>query len=64
VPEAVLVKLHAAAAAALHEPEVVRAITDQGMEPVGGSRADFAALIRADVVKWAAVIRRGNIRAE
>jgi tripartite-type tricarboxylate transporter receptor subunit TctC len=64
VPEAVLVKLHAAAAAALHEPEVVRAITDQGMEPVGGSRAEFAALIRADVVKWAAVIRRGNIRAE
>ena len=64
VPEAVLVKLHAAAAAALHEPEVVRAITEQGMEPVGGSRAAFAALIRADALKWAEVIRRGNIRPE
>jgi tripartite-type tricarboxylate transporter receptor subunit TctC len=59
-----LVKLHAAAAAALHEPEVVRVITEQGMEPVGGSRADFAALIRTDAVKWAEVVQRGNIRPE
>ncbi len=64
VPEAVLVKLHAAAAAALHEPEVVRAITEQGMEPVGSSRAAFAELIRADALKWAEVIRRGQIRPE
>ncbi len=64
VPEAVLVKLHAAAAAALHEPEVLRVITEQGMEPVGSSRAAFAALIRADAMKWAEVVRRGNIRPE
>ena len=64
VPQPVLEKLHAAAAAALRDPEVVRVITEQGMEPVGNSRAEFAALIRADAAKWAAVIRRGNIRPE
>ncbi len=64
VPAAVLEKLHAAAAAALHDPEVVRTMTEQGQEAVGGSRAEFAALIRADVARWGAVIRQVEIKPE
>jgi tripartite-type tricarboxylate transporter receptor subunit TctC len=64
VPAPILDRLHDAAAAALRDPEVVRAIGEQGMEAVGGSRAELAALIRADGAKWAAVLRRANIRPE
>lgn len=64
VPPAVLDRLNAAAAGALRDPEVAAAISGQGMEPVGNSRAEFAAMIRAEVPRWAAVIRRANIRPE
>jgi hypothetical protein len=43
---------------------VVRAIAEQGMEVAGGSRAEFAALIRADGAKWVGVLRRTIIRPE
>ena len=64
VPEPILDRLHAAAAAALHDPEVVRAIAEQGMEAVGNGRAEFAAQIRADNAAWGAVIRRAAIQPE
>jgi tripartite-type tricarboxylate transporter receptor subunit TctC len=48
----------------LRDPEVVKALNDQGIDPVGGSRAELAALIRADKARWAEVIRRANIRPE
>lgn len=64
VPPAILDRLHAAAAGALRDPEVVRAISDQGMEAVGNARAEFDAQLRAEVPRWAAVIRRANIRPE
>jgi tripartite-type tricarboxylate transporter receptor subunit TctC len=64
VPPAILDRLHQAAAGALRDPEVVRAINGQGMEAVGNSRAEFAALIQSEVPRWAAVLRRANIRPE
>jgi tripartite-type tricarboxylate transporter receptor subunit TctC len=36
----------------------------QGVEPMTGSPADFAALIARDRARWAEVIRRGNIRTD
>lgn len=64
VPPAVLDRLNAAAAAALRDPEVAQAIAAQGMEPVGNDRAAFATMIREEVPRWAAVIRRAGIRPE
>jgi tripartite-type tricarboxylate transporter receptor subunit TctC len=63
-PTAVLDALHRAAAGALRDPEVARALYDQGAIPGGNSREEFAAFIRSEMEKWAAVIRRGNIRAD
>lgn len=64
VPAPILDRLHAAAAAALHDPEVVRAIAEQGMEAVGNGRAEFTAKIRADNAAWTAVIRRAAIQQD
>ena len=41
-----------------------RALYDQGAIPGGNSRAEFSAFIRAEMTRWAEVIRRANIRAE
>ena len=64
VPVPMLDRLHQAAAAALHDPEVVRAIAGQGMEAIGNSRAAFATLLRSDNARWTAVVGRANIRPE
>ncbi|MBX6372737.1 MAG: tripartite tricarboxylate transporter substrate binding protein [Acetobacteraceae bacterium] len=64
VPEPILDAIHRAAVAALRDPEVARSLYDQGAIPGGNSRAEFAAFIRSEMEKWAAVIRRGNVRAD
>ncbi len=64
VPAPVLDALHRAAAGALRDPEVARALYDQGAIPGGNSREEFGAFIRSEMEKWAAVIRRGNVRVD
>lgn|GEM_PF-6760640 len=64
MPPAILDRLNEAAVAALRDPEVVRTITDQGMEVVGNPREAFAARIRADVATWSGVIREVGLKPE
>lgn len=33
-------------------------------EPVGGTPAQFAAYLKAQIAKWGKVVREGNIKAE
>lgn len=63
-PEPVLAALHRAAATALQDPEIRRALHEQGAIPGGNSREEFTAFIRAEMTRWAGVIRRANIRAD
>ncbi len=35
-----------------------------GLEPVGSAPAQFASVIKAEMVKWGSVIKRAGIRAE
>jgi tripartite-type tricarboxylate transporter receptor subunit TctC len=39
-------------------------LTGLGLEPVGNAPAEFAAIVKKDLERWAAVIKRGNIRAQ
>jgi tripartite-type tricarboxylate transporter receptor subunit TctC len=39
-------------------------LTGMGFRPIGSSPAEFAARIDAEITRWAAVIRRGNIQPE
>ncbi len=49
---------------ALHEPAVRSRLNAAGLEPAGGSAADFAALIQAEARKWAPVIRQTGVRID
>ncbi|MBI3517501.1 MAG: tripartite tricarboxylate transporter substrate binding protein [Proteobacteria bacterium] len=64
VPEPILDKLNADARAAMATADYQRRCTEQGIQPAPMSRADYAAFIEAQVVKWTAVIKKLGIQPE
>ena len=47
---------------AIHQPDAKAALAAQGMQPVGNTPAEFAAIITADTARWGKVIRDANIQ--
>ena len=50
--------------AILKMDDVKRRFVDQGVEPVGGEPSLFADHIRAEIQKWAKVVKEANIQPE
>ena len=63
-PKAVVEKIHADVVAILAQAEVRERLNALGLDVVGNKPDEFAAVIKADTAKWAAVIRANNIKAE
>lgn len=63
-PQPIVDKLAADLAKALAIPDVRKRLTDIGLEPVGNSPAEFAAIVRNDHGKWGQVIRNANIKLD
>jgi tripartite-type tricarboxylate transporter receptor subunit TctC len=63
-PAPVVVRLHAAFAAALQTTEVRERLTAMGVEPVGGTGDEFRAYLLGERKKWAGVIRTAGIKAD
>jgi tripartite-type tricarboxylate transporter receptor subunit TctC len=63
-PPEIVTKLHAELARALEKPEMRNQLSAQGAEPIGNSPQEFAAFIRAEIDKWAAVIRASGARKD
>jgi len=63
-PQPVIDKLAAIVAEALRAPEVRERLAQDGAEPVGSNPAEFAALVKSELVKWADIARAANIQAE
>ena len=63
-PEAVVEKLNAEVNRILRLKEVAALFRGQGVEPLGGSAAQFEAFLRAQIDKWAAVVKTSGARAE
>jgi tripartite-type tricarboxylate transporter receptor subunit TctC len=59
-----IARLSAECRVALANPEQRRVLEAAGFEPVGSSPADFAALQKAEIERWGALIRRLGIRPE
>ena len=62
--ERVLNLLHAAVTEAVRDPQVQQRWNAQGMVPKPTSRAEFQALIKADLLKWQKVVSENGITAE
>lgn len=63
-PPAVLDRLHAEIARAMAAPDIRDAFASQGFVVESTPPADFAAFVAAEIAKWAAVVRAGNVRAD
>ena len=63
-PEAIVSKLNADIVRVLNLPEVRNRIIELGGEPVGNSPAEFDAFQKAEMVRWARVIKESGAKAE
>jgi tripartite-type tricarboxylate transporter receptor subunit TctC len=63
-PDAVVAKLQAAAQAVVKQPDVLEAMSKQGLEMVVDTPAEFAQLIKTETATWAELIHKMNIHAE
>lgn len=61
-PNDVLDKVHDETVKALALPEVRKKFDELGLEPVGNTPAEFAAVIRKETPEWATVIRNAGIK--
>jgi tripartite-type tricarboxylate transporter receptor subunit TctC len=60
-PAPIVSRLAAAVASVLKEPEVVGALSAQGLEPAGDGPEALARTLRANVAQWHEVVRRAGL---
>jgi tripartite-type tricarboxylate transporter receptor subunit TctC len=63
-PDAVVARLEAATREALEVPAVRERLAGQGMQILEGGPAEFGAFIRAEVARWAPIVRASGATAD
>ena len=63
-PSPIIRKLHLETVKALAVPDVRAKFADLGMEGIGNSPDEFAAVIKSEIPKWAKVIKESGIRPD
>ena len=63
-PRAIVNRIHADSAKVLAMPEVRERLASLGLEVVGSSPEQFDAFVRAEIAKWAKVVKDNNIKAD
>jgi tripartite-type tricarboxylate transporter receptor subunit TctC len=62
-PLPVIEKLAGAANTAMHKPEIVEALRQQGYDPADSGPDKFAAFIRSEYARWSAVARDAGLKS-
>jgi len=63
-PPAVVQKINAEVGAILKDPEIVKKMNAFGFDLVGGTPADFAALIEGETARWTPVVKKLGIKVD
>jgi tripartite-type tricarboxylate transporter receptor subunit TctC len=63
-PRPIVDKLNRAIQEALKTPEMVKLLTEQGIEPAGNNPEEFATAMHADIEKWIRVCREAGIKPQ
>ena len=63
-PSSVVAALNAAANQALKSPDVIKTIQAEGAEVVGGTSAQFAAVLKSDAVKWSKAVKASGAKVD
>jgi tripartite-type tricarboxylate transporter receptor subunit TctC len=64
LPAQTVVKLHSETVKALVLPDLRGRLSDLGLQGIGNSPPEFAAILRSELPKWAKVIRESGIKPE
>jgi tripartite-type tricarboxylate transporter receptor subunit TctC len=64
IPRPIMEKLSGEVVKAMRSPDTVARLNQEGAEVVASSQDEYAAFLRADIEKWAKVIKLAGIRAE
>lgn len=60
-PQDIIAKLHKGVVTALQDAKVKELYANHGADPVGNTPEEFAAVLRADMVKWAKVVKAAGL---
>jgi len=63
-PRQVVEKLHGEIVKIVHSPDVKKLFLRDGLEPVGNSPAEFAAIVKAEIAKWQKLVKSAGIPVE
>ena len=63
-PNSIITKLHQQTLKALAEPDLKTKFAELGMEIVGGTPAQLTAIMKADLPKWAKVIKDSGAKLD
>lgn len=63
-PTPIVTKLNREIAKAMKMPDVVKKMSSDGSQPVGGTPEEFGALLKTESVKWAKIVKDANIKAD
>jgi tripartite-type tricarboxylate transporter receptor subunit TctC len=64
VPKAYITKLNTAIVKALHSAEARERLATEAAEPVGNSPEEFGRFIRAEIARWAPVVKQSGARPD
>jgi tripartite-type tricarboxylate transporter receptor subunit TctC len=63
-PQDIVSRLHLEIVRALRNPQVGERLSQQGLEPLGNTPAEFVAILRADLAKWGRIFKEAGIQPQ
>ena len=63
-PQVLIARMNEAAMFVLALPDVKERLAQDGSEPMGNTPAQFGAYIKSELVKWTAVVKAANVKAD
>jgi tripartite-type tricarboxylate transporter receptor subunit TctC len=63
-PKEVIAALHQATAATVNDPAARKALTDLGVDVVGGTPEELRAYLKSEIPKWAAVVKASGAKVD
>ena len=63
-PKEVVLRVSSEVARIMQMREIQRRLADLGLQPVGSTPQEFAALLKKDFDKWGTIVEENNIRVD